>query len=129
MAHNYTPTATYHATYPVPDDGDPAIAASVNSPLGDLADGLAYGVGPMAQGGTIVLGGELEFTGNLVTFSGGIDVRTQPSFFHSAATFNDDVTLGSSAADAISVLGTLGVNGNATFGLNGGNQLNVISGA
>lgn len=129
MAHNYSPSAVYHNSYPVPDDGDPAIAASVNSPIQDLADGLATVAEPVAYGGTIQLGGPLEFANGLVQFSAGLEVTGGLLAVSVDATFGEDVILGSSAADTISVLGTLGVNGNATFGLNGGNQLNVISSA
>lgn len=138
MAHNYTPSATYHATYPVPDDGDPAIAASVNSPLEDLADGLAYGVGPMASGGTIVLGGALAWSGTAiyhnvtsVEFGGSVTIGGGPGAYTLLvardASFTEDVSLGSSAADAITINGTLSVTANATIGVSGSSALSVIA--
>lgn len=120
MTTNYTPVPTYHATYPLPDDGEPAVVASVNTPMEDLADGLRYIAGPFANGGTVVMGGEVELTGNLLTISGGLDVRTQPSFFHSDVTFNEDVTLGSSVGDTINVNGTLNILNNCVVGASSG---------
>jgi hypothetical protein len=139
MAHNYTPVALYHATIAVPDDGDPAIAASVNSPLEDVADGLAYIAGPFAGGGTVVLGGSVTLSGTAMvfdiddtSFGGNAIFGANPGntfTVNSTAAFASNTSLGSSAADTIQVNGTLGVIGNASFGINGGNQLNVISSA
>jgi len=42
MAHNIVETATYDAVVPVPDDGDPRTAASVNGALQALADRAAF---------------------------------------------------------------------------------------
>jgi len=42
MAHNIVETATYDAVVPVPDDGDPRTAASVNGALQALADRSKY---------------------------------------------------------------------------------------
>jgi hypothetical protein len=139
MASNYDPTPLYHATIAEPDDGDPAIAASVNSPLSDLADGLCYIAEPFAVGGTVVLGGSVTLSGTAMifdiddtSFGGNAIFGANPGntfTVNSTAAFASNTSLGSSAADTIQVNGTLGVIGNASFGLNGGNQLNVISSA
>jgi len=42
MASTYTPTAGALGSLTIPDDGDAANAASVNTPIEDLADAVAY---------------------------------------------------------------------------------------
>lgn len=42
MPHTYTPTAARNATFTVPDDGDSANAASIQTPVQQLADELEY---------------------------------------------------------------------------------------
>lgn len=140
MAHNYTPVPTTHTTFPLPDDGDPALAASVNSPIEDLADCVAYGIFPMAAGGTIVLGGTLVWSGTAiyhnvtsVEFGGSVTIGGGPGAYSLLvardASFIEDVSLGSSAADAITINGTLTVQNNAQIGNSGTDALDVRSAA
>jgi len=66
MAHTYTPTATFHPTLVLPDDGDKATAASVN----------VTAFQPLADNDTVLEANKLDgVTGQTYTPTGAITVR------------------------------------------------------
>lgn len=89
MSHTYTPDDTNNpADITLPDDGDDASAESVNSPLEDLADKVAYSqvhyldriAGGTIESGAIVTvasGSEIDFADGAIELHAN-DVQYQP---------------------------------------------------
>lgn len=136
MANPYSGVNTYHATTILPSDGDPAVAESVNSALRDLTDDAVYLNTQLGHQAFDDRGKTSTITGNIVLNDGGgsvdfevpvtigaqVDVNSQILIHTSGelisfgdVDFKNDVTLGSTGTDQVSVYGKLDVYGETVF--------------
>lgn len=125
MSYNYAGVDTWHAQIPLPEDGDPAIAASVDVALEDLLDNDVVNRTDISHQSMDDRGDTHTVTGPIILNDGGGSVSFNLPF---EVTQQSDLDVTHFHGDVVVLTGSdFQVNDNATIGNTGTDQLDVYA--